>query len=91
MLTIDNYPITLKLIALRISLDASNPQQDGNSAEDHTSGPTLYAIIPQQQLTEGISTSLAGAALDQATITTLLNLANEEKANVNTQGLSTIK
>jgi hypothetical protein len=58
-------------------LDDSNSQQGQDSSEDPNGGRTLFAIIPQQ-----------GAALDQTTINTLLNLANDqEKLNANPQGL----
>ena len=55
------------------STDDSSAQQGQNASEDPNGGRTLFAIIPQQ-----------GTALDQTTISTLLNLANDqEKLNTN--------
>ena len=63
------------------SLDESSAQQGQSASEDPNGGRTLFAIIPQQ-----------GTALDQTTISTLLNLANDqEKLNTNNpQGSSLV-
>lgn len=59
-------------------LDDSNSQQDHGSSDDPGGNRTLFAIIPQQQLTG------EGATLDQNTINNLLSLASEqEKLNPN--------